>query len=735
MNFFDKNNEFFIIDSENLNNIESNLYGFFINRHGVYNKTNYNREQFFDNLVGRGCYVNIDVLQDSISIYQDFVGSYGLYLYKSETYFAVSNSFLLLVEHLNNNKNCKNLDLNLDFINHFLELSLETKSCTETPIKQISLLDRSANILICKSSKQIYVNNIDYQEGKYSLDSEKGLMILDEWFDFWTNFIKNIASKTELVSLDLSGGYDSRLTFLLALCSGIDMSSIRVWSINDGLHCHNEDYEIASKISDYYKFKLNKNIPIGEYVNNSLDDIINIEFYSKMCFHKEMYPQTRRYIKTLYNIRGVSGEAIRATRWDKEYCDFVKEISFNINKYSYINSNNLLKANKELFRRDFEYIQNKYSLNSNNLSGHNLLWDTQCRTHGGKSTVCDYICNKIDLSPLMDPILLQLNLNTSECTDNNLLMLTIYERYCPKLLDFPFEGNRYSIDTNTRLYAKKISSVFPYRKPNQSSNEEFQAIISNQLIENEYQINRNSPIKNAEVDNYIKNLFFTSKVKSLFTSVCDEEFYLDAANHLNVYKYHPMRYAYGIISLAILFSMVNVHNNSLLKNNSVYSKCESLKHTSYYSLNRNLSFAKKFKNYISARIDIKLITKTGREPDFMVTKLSDPQCKLSKPDWFQQQGIGYVLISDQGDIEFSCISKSDGELCFFLRGMDVRDPNNNTRIPYWINFTIFSVNDTGIFKNTENLVTHDKPYVYRLSVQANSEIKVNLSWLPTFNRV
>lgn len=43
-------------------------------------------------LTSDGAYVLVDVYEDKIVINQDFMGSYGLYLYQNDDYFAISNS-------------------------------------------------------------------------------------------------------------------------------------------------------------------------------------------------------------------------------------------------------------------------------------------------------------------------------------------------------------------------------------------------------------------------------------------------------------------------------------------------------------------------------------------------------------------------------------------------------------------------------------------------------------------
>lgn len=93
-------NRFFIIDSKNINEINSKLYGFTIIDNEIVNEDSCIDES---SLNGMGAYIYINSSNDSISISQDFNGCWGLYLNQEDDYFALSNSFLKLVEFLKDN--------------------------------------------------------------------------------------------------------------------------------------------------------------------------------------------------------------------------------------------------------------------------------------------------------------------------------------------------------------------------------------------------------------------------------------------------------------------------------------------------------------------------------------------------------------------------------------------------------------------------------------------------------
>ena len=92
--------EFFIIDSKSLEFVNPKLYGFSILNSAIVKNEDIDNDV---NLLGLGSYIHIKDDDDKIFIYQDFNGSWGLYLYQTEDYFAISNSFLKLVEYLKGN--------------------------------------------------------------------------------------------------------------------------------------------------------------------------------------------------------------------------------------------------------------------------------------------------------------------------------------------------------------------------------------------------------------------------------------------------------------------------------------------------------------------------------------------------------------------------------------------------------------------------------------------------------
>ena len=103
---------FFFINSKQLELVESKLYGYIVSTEGVITNDNFKKDFFSHYNDSCGAYIYVEKNQNSIRIYQDFIGACGIYLYKgSDGEFYMSNSFLLLTNKIK--KICK-LSFNYD---------------------------------------------------------------------------------------------------------------------------------------------------------------------------------------------------------------------------------------------------------------------------------------------------------------------------------------------------------------------------------------------------------------------------------------------------------------------------------------------------------------------------------------------------------------------------------------------------------------------------------------------
>ena len=286
------------------------------------------------------------------------------------------------------------ITLNKDYANYLLIGDLCSEIYEDTMINEIKCLGCNAYVVIDKVINSLEINYIDYKENTVEIGSDEFFDILDNWYYRWINIIRNLKMKTDNILTDLSGGMDSRCVLSLFLGSGIDLNTIRVNSANNTLSCHVEDFEIASQISNDYGFALNNNLHI-EKSPFSLEDIINISFYVKLCFHKEMYFKHSRNCETLYRFCGSGGEVIRDYR---DYWNFSNAFEFINNRqrraslYPKEIRFDIVSSVEKIISKSFSAIREKFYFKQFDDSDllTNLYRETRCRNHYGKAVVEDF---------------------------------------------------------------------------------------------------------------------------------------------------------------------------------------------------------------------------------------------------------------------------------------------------------------------------------------------------------
>lgn len=721
-NFFDVEQEFFLIDSENLDNVKTKFYGYSIQRSGIYEEDNLTDEAI-TGLDGRGAYVYVETSGEKIRIRQDFGGSYGLYLFQQGEYFALSNSFLRLLQHVSRKYP---LTVNKDYGHHILTDQLASQSPSLTPVEEISIIDRWGEVYIDISVRKLAVKMLDYEEMSYSLDTPEGMAVLDEWYDFWTDFLRRLSKHTDFMRADLSGGYDSRLSFLLLLCSGADLNGIRIYSSNDRLHTHAEDYRIASAIAEHYGFSLNRQYPQTKWLNYSKTDCINIEAYTKMGFHKEPYIKNHISVDKFYTVMGSAGEAIRE-RYTLSAKEFIQEVAQSDGGLANKLEKEVFKSVKKTIEDGFRLIEEKYGKPDRTQDYPKCLYrDGWSRSHFGKIAVANHFTGNITLMPLLDPLIWKLRLHAKECSSDNLLMAMIYVRYCPKLMEFPFEGHKYSMTQDTVEAAKIINERFP-RATETKTSDRFVLMNRNEHVAKVHSSMQNNPAHDTEeIQGFLKNAFDSSEVKGLFTSCFDEQFYRVADRYYHFSNFFPMRHCSAVLAMAnvIRYVLASRVNTADLQRPILLG---SLQSCNYLAQDRHVPLIR-FRNSITARLDFML--KDGTSQDINIISTSDDLAKWSKPEWLQKFGGGIMLHSSSGILSIVLKVEKKGELCLWLRGVDVREHgDHNKRIPYWLNFKKLIIDGKEIFSGNYP-VWHDQPFEYRMKVRAGEKIALSTEWQP-----
>ena len=162
--------QFFVFDSDNLESITEKFYGYgFIENEIVFD----NSPLDFGKLSRNGAFVYVNVDDINIKISQDYVGSYGLYYYQDNDYFAISNSFLKLMEYLRDNN--KKITFNRDYADYYLGIKLCSNVYSCTLINEIEMLSKDIPITLSigpmRKNGVMFYDWMPDEQNKYNFES------------------------------------------------------------------------------------------------------------------------------------------------------------------------------------------------------------------------------------------------------------------------------------------------------------------------------------------------------------------------------------------------------------------------------------------------------------------------------------------------------------------------------------------------------------------------------------
>jgi hypothetical protein len=545
---------FFVIDSNNLKNIQSHMYGFSISKIGILTNNYYKNIGYYEDPKPQGAYVMIRKIGNKIKIDQDFYGSFGLYIYenKNTNYFALSNSFLLLEEFLLGKQN---ISLNKDFADNFVISRLCSPSIYETLINEIIKLPSNARIIIDIKRKKLKLFYIDYKENSIPLESEQGLKIIDEWVDKWGYIFRSLKKQTDNYSFDLSGGFDTRTVLSILISSGIDLNEVHIKSAKDiNNPDHIEDLIIARNISTKFGFKLNNFTFDDKSTIWSTNDSLFCSMYSKLGFHKEFYLKDRFYKKPRFIFTGEGGEIIRGYPGYpiEKYLEGILSQSRQIigkEEMFYNSSLRLCKRSVDLLKNHSIY-GNDYEISSAFYS------KGRTRNHYGTAVVEGFLSNIYLLQPLIDPDIKKIKFDIKEKWSHDLIAY-IYFRFAHDLINFPIQGNRI-INLKSIQKADKLNiKIQPYK-------------IKSELNKKFYiDFQRKSPIlpyiNNKTANDYLKELIKTPKFIQNINKIYDSDIYEWAMKQSKNTTFFPLRHVYGLLAIAITIEYLSLNEIYMLK--------------------------------------------------------------------------------------------------------------------------------------------------------------------------
>lgn len=718
---FNPNEAFFIIDSDNLQNVASALYGFCITDDLITDKL----EALGDTEPKGGAYILIKRNENTITIKQDWTGAYGIYLYREGDYFALGNSFTYLVDHV---KTRHKITFNREYADHLLISDLAADTYSETMINEIKLLDRSAVIELDVSEKAISWCCVDFKENTVDLDSAEGMRILDGWYKKWTSIIKSLFENGEDITCDLSGGFDSRITFSLILGSGVDINKINVKSLCGYLDLFVEDYEIASQIADHFGFALNNTENLSDEADNfSMEDILDLCWYRRACIHKDGTTVCQRFKKSRYSFGGYGGESIRGRAWFRNKKDFCEGRIASGLRFHFKDIAQLRESVENITKRILDEVSGKFKGFGREIDP--ILWsivalyrETRLRSHFNTTIVGWYYHNNFCLSPLMDMDLQKLKLYISkDKRDANALYAIILDRYCSKLLDFKFKGGHGLGDT-TIQNAKAVNRAFPYiEQPNE---------IHVKTDIRDVHMNKIERVPDDAPNKLMTDAFYSSEIKKIFLEKYNEEIYnyISEDSKIRSRSFRPLRTIFPLLAICKIMEDVSSPDTSpcspadfIISNAARHTENEAgVENNSFLYSYRLIDF------HNIGRIDIK---NAGSDDNYVeLIEISDINASINAPKGLNKNGRSYVIQSRAGSISFKFRCVQSGMLEIKLRSMDIQYEDND-RILIQIDFQKLVINGEVVF-DTIHSVNHDEPFQYTKRVSDGDIIAVETEWIP-----
>lgn len=98
---------------------------------------------------------------------------------------------------------------------------------SSTLCSQINILPANSEINIYVDKRTCYINTNKILLPNLDIYSEEALELIDHWINKWASLIQNLQLQNLFTEIDVTGGFDSRITLSLALTSDIDLEDVR----------------------------------------------------------------------------------------------------------------------------------------------------------------------------------------------------------------------------------------------------------------------------------------------------------------------------------------------------------------------------------------------------------------------------------------------------------------------------------------------------------------------------
>ena len=518
-----KEKEFFVIDSDNFANAVTKLYGYSIQNSGVYENSNFTSD-VVRSLDGNGCYVYVATSPTEIKIMQDFYGSYGLYFFSKGKYFAVSNSFWLLAQHL---KDFYNLTLNKDYANAMLAIGVNPIGLGKTPIQEIHLLNPNVEFIINKMDCTYEIRATNYSKNTESLDVQAGLGVLDAWYEKWIAILGNIKNLNYNISLTRSESMESLILSLMLQTSGINHTG------------------------------LGKSLPNGEAsvmgLQYDLGDILDICFHNKMLSVASLeHDYLRSKEKRFFVSYDQNLEFNIENNYDIQ--DMARKMLSNTLSFPKILKSEIEKSIIQICKVSVNQIEEAFHCQESEAC--TMLQSVYHQGNRGKFALDAYFENGYEIAPLGDPDLLKVKWGT-KFDDKDLLRALIITRYYPNL-SLQSINCAWAQCPDLLKCASDINNKYPYANQEKAVSKEHFSVERQNCMDAGATSKPDNEIKSTWIPKY---LFNSLCLNNVFVLYFDAEYYKNLADCCANTKHLPISEIFPLVALSKLLDVIAVSND------------------------------------------------------------------------------------------------------------------------------------------------------------------------------
>lgn len=458
-NFMKKIESDFIVTSEDCNMCANKLLGYAIWKNQIYTSWEEVLLEVDDWSTVQGAYVALYLEQQTLYLHRDSMGLVRLYFFEQNGYWALSNSFWKLCEKV---KSRFALTLNMGYAEALMAYSMTPFVPFESLCNEIRVLSAFDEIRINISSQEIEIEN-DYRlKEKYTLDSEKAFEEIDRWISYWGTLVKAIEQAGYNLEIDLSGGYDSRISYAIAKAANVDFAkkNVLVYSVKPketGAKNHfSGDYEIAEKIAREHNVELVASTEQFGEVEICAKDRYDIYEETLSDCMNEVFDRGTFYEDPLIKWGGYLGETTRGFETNYWKNGLIHRCCINNGAFQEVIP---MKRALKTVLKSYNYVQQVTGNNQKDSKENALQYCIECLDGAffGKQIQQYLRMNVFCVSPFMDVVLRMIQVESGMRPE--ILLAVILARTCPELLEIPYSSEA-GFTKEEIEYAKQLNDKY-----------------------------------------------------------------------------------------------------------------------------------------------------------------------------------------------------------------------------------------------------------------------------------